>query len=458
MAFAGLKVTFLGVENAAPFRSNSTSSPVIAPVPLRPMRIHVAVAASAMFRFPSASLAVACSTGANGTGGDAVSLTNGSEPPGLPGLPAWSITRALSALGPSAPRFALVSVNSTYPFVMSPATSVTGLSALAGANGNPFKSNSTLSPAPAPETPRATRKIVSDWESVVPYFPSVSFPVLISTGAFGAAGPAVSFVNVNAVAVTAPWFPAASVTRAVIDLAPSAARSEADTEKSTKPLERSSDVNTAFFAGVKPTPPSSSATVSPTTAPEDPRPTRMTMGVASSAEFANASDSLVLPVSAGVPGAIGAEVSFVNERGGVPALLTLPDWSMMRAERALGPSPPRSVGETVNRTKPCEISTAVIGAIFAVLNGEPLTSNSSVSFTAAPMMLTRTVVVVAASAVLSHPSANLAVPTSAGEEGATGSEVSNSKTRLTLARPAFPTASVIKAEMALGPSIPRSGA
>ena len=456
-AFAGVNTTVFAVVNALPLRSRSTVSPAIAPVPLRPTRIQVAVAASAKFRLPSASLAVACSTGANGVGGDAVSLTNGSEPLWLPGLPAWSMARALSALGPSTPRFAVVSVNSTYPFATSPAPSVSGFPELAGANGTPFKSNSTWSPTTVPETPRPTRKIVSVCESAVPYLPSVSFPVPISTGAFGAAGPAVSFVNVNA-EVAAPGFPAASVTRAVIDFAPSAARSEAETEKSTKPLERSSGVNTTFFAGVKPTPLSRSVIVSPTTAPEEPRLTRMTMGVASSAEFAKASASLVLPVSAGVPGAIGAEVSFVNERGGVPEFLTLPDWSMIRAERALRPSLPRSAVETVNRTKPCEISTAVMGAIFAVLNGEPLTSNSSVSFTAAPMMLTRTVVVVAASEALSHPSANLVVPTSRGEEGTAGNAVSNSKTRLTLTGPAFPTASVMKADMALRPSSPRSGA
>ena len=335
--------------------------------------------------------------------------------------------------------------------------SVAGFSVLGGANDVPLRSNSTRSPTPAPEAPRGTRKIVAVRASPAPYFPSLSFVVPCSTGALGAARAAVSLVNARLVE-TLPWLPAASVTRAVIAFAPSAARSEPDTEKSMNPFERSSDVSTAAFVGVKATPPSSSVTVSPTTAPLAPRPTRITTGAASSAAFAKLSASFVLPVSAGVSGTAGAFTSLVNDSGGVPALLTLPAWSMIRAESVLSPSLPRSAADTVKRTIPCDTSTDVMGAIFGEANGDPLTRSSSVSFTTAPVMLTRKVVVVAASAALSHPSESLDVGVSTGCDGAAGGTVSFWNTSPTLAGPALPTVSVMNAVIAFSPSAPRSGA
>ena len=102
-----------GVENAAEFSNRSTRSPSIAPDVPRPTRTVVPVAASVALSQPSPSFAEPCSIGALGDVAAAVSFTKASGAPVTPGLPAASITRAVSDFGLSAPISAGVTVKLT---------------------------------------------------------------------------------------------------------------------------------------------------------------------------------------------------------------------------------------------------------------------------------------------------------------------------------------------------------
>ena len=113
---------------------------------------------------------------------------------------------------------------------------------------------------------------------------SASFVDPCSAGAPGAAGAVVSFTNASD-APTAPGLPAASVTRAVIALAPSTPRSAVGMTKSTNVSEMLSAIRSRVFAEANGAPLRSRSSVSPITAPDVPRLTRMTVEVPASVTF-----------------------------------------------------------------------------------------------------------------------------------------------------------------------------
>ena len=141
-----------------------------------------------------------------------------------------------------------------------------------------------MSPPIASDDPRLTRNVVAVPASMAFSRESTSLVEPCSAGAPGAAGAVVSFTNGRA-KLTVPGLPAASVTRAVIDFAPSAPRSVAETTKSTNVSEMLSALRSRVFAGANDAPPKSNSSVSPTTAPEVPRLTRITVEVPASANF-----------------------------------------------------------------------------------------------------------------------------------------------------------------------------
>ena len=180
-----------------------------------------------------------------------------------------------------------------------------------------------MSPAIAPDVPKLTRNVVPVAASVALSVKSASLFVPCSARAPGAAGAVVSFTNSSAVPTT-PRLPAASVTRAVIALAPSTPRSAVETTKSTNVSEMLSASSSRVFAGANGEPPRSSSSLSPTTAPDVPRPTRTTIAVADSVTFRMLSDNLLVNCSTGVPVAVGNTKSFVNTIGGAVDVPTLP--------------------------------------------------------------------------------------------------------------------------------------
>ena len=74
-------------------------------------------------------------------------------------------------------------------------------------------------------------------------------------------------------------------------------------------------VSVTVFGVAKEALPRSNSTVSPLTAPDVLRPTRIMVAVAASAALRNPSESLVEPCSAGVDGALGAAISLVKAMG-----------------------------------------------------------------------------------------------------------------------------------------------
>ena len=168
-----------------------------------------------------------------------------------------------------------------------------------------------MSPAIDPDVPKLTRNVVDVSASVAFSRKSASFVVPCSAGAPGATGDVASFTNSSAVPTT-PRLPAASVTRAVIALAPSTPRSAVETTKSTNVSEMLSASSSRVFADANDTPPMSSSSLSPTTAPDVPRFTRITVDVDASVTNSFESESFVENCSAGVTVAVGETRSFVN--------------------------------------------------------------------------------------------------------------------------------------------------
>ena len=91
-----------------------------------------------------------------------------------------------------------------------------------------------------------------------------------------------------------------------------------------------------FFAVANEALPSSSSTVSPTAAPEPPRPTRIVVAPAASVALRYWSESFVVTASMGAFGADGAVGSYVNVRTVLPE--SLPATSVCRTYTVLTPS------------------------------------------------------------------------------------------------------------------------
>ena len=115
-----------------------------------------------------------------------------------------------------------------------------------------------------------------------------------------------SKANVSGV-LAAPTLRAASVTRAESDFPPSTPKSGVETVKSTNPFVTSINASVFVFCVPNGAPPIRSSTESFNSAPERPRATRNTVGVAYSAMSIFPSASLLVPCSAGVLGLPGAE-------------------------------------------------------------------------------------------------------------------------------------------------------
>ena len=305
------------------------------------------------------------------------------------------------------------------------------------ANEIPPKSSSTVSPAAAPDVPRATRNVVGVADSGPLSRLSESFEELCSAGTPGTVGATVSFVKAST--PLAALVALTSITVAVSDLAPSAPRSTPETVKSTEVFVMSVPVSTTRFGVANGTPPRSSSTVSPSIAPDAPSPTRIVVAVPDSAAFSRLSASFVVVSSTGARGAVGAIVSLMKSSA-VPAGPTFPARSMTRAVSDFGLSTPRSAPETVKSTEVFVMSVPVSTTVFGVANDAPPRSSSTVSPATAPDVprLTRNVVSVPDSTRLRMTSTSLVETCSAGAPGTVGASVSNVKASATLAAPTFP--------------------
>ncbi len=277
-----------------------------------------------------------------------------------------------------------------------------------------------------------------------------------SAGMPGADGGVTSFTNVKA-APAAPTLLARSVTRAVIDFAPSEPMSAVETIKSTNMSERFRADSTCVFGVANDAPPLRSSSVSPTTAPEPARLTRSTVEVAVSASDIHPSVvNLSEPRSDGLPGDDGAATSLINDSDPLTAPM-LPDWSITRDAMVLAPSAPRSAAEIAKETDPARMSRSVRETILGVLNGAPPRSSSIESFArTVASKTTLTTMPPEASVALRYPSVEtFCGSNSVGFASAVGIAVSFSKTSGMLAALTFPTLSVMSADRLLKPSTPR---
>ena len=158
---------------------------------------------------------------------------------GWPMLPEPSTTRAVTPLGPSAPRSCSVTVKSTVLLWISAAVSV---KVLGVPKDVPFRRNSTTSPTWAPpSSDRVTRNTVLPASDALIQASSRSLPTTVTTGAPG--GGSRSRVKFSA-ALCAPTLPAWSVMEAVKLFAPSAPRSEVTSVKLTECAAMSAPVST----------------------------------------------------------------------------------------------------------------------------------------------------------------------------------------------------------------------